>query len=256
MDLRGKVVVVAGVGSGLGSAVVSVVAGAGATTVGIARGGVSLNRLEALAGARGWKFRAVRADLASSSEVDRAITSTVREFGRIDGVSLNVGHWILGDTLLHKTTEAEWSEGIADNLNAIFQVGRAVLPHMVERRSGSLVLVSAAEGVRWAGNASYCVAKGGIIDLTQKLARDYRPYGVRVNAVLPGNMEHDVDPASPPNPSKPLALRDGSGVGAWEVARSIGYLLSDESRWTTGALLTVDGGLSLRGKEQPPLGSG
>jgi len=122
---------------------------------------------------------------------------------------------------------------------------------MVERRSGSLVIFSASERVRHAGNVSYCVAKGGLVDLTRKLAHDYRPFGVRVNAVLPGNMEHEIDLASPPDPARPLGLRDESGSGAWEVARSIGYLLSDDSRWITGALLTVDGGFSLRAKEQP-----
>jgi NAD(P)-dependent dehydrogenase (short-subunit alcohol dehydrogenase family) len=251
MDLRGKVVVVAGVGSGLGSAVVSVVAAAGATTVGIARGGAALDRLDALARARGWVFRPLRADLASSSDVQRAVAATVREFGRIDGVSLNTGRWIPGDTMLHKTTDSEWTQGVAENLDAVFQVGRAVLPVMVERRSGSIVIVSAAEGVRHSGNASYCVAKGGLVDLTLKLAHDYRPFGVRVNAILPGNMEHEVDPAAPPDPTQPFGLRDQSGSGAWEVARSIAFLLSDDSRWTTGALLTVDGGLSLHAPEPP-----
>jgi NAD(P)-dependent dehydrogenase (short-subunit alcohol dehydrogenase family) len=252
MELKGKVVVVAGVGPGLGSAVVSLVAGAGATTVAIARSSSSLDKLAGIGRDRGWTLRPVQADLASPAEVGRAIASTVAEFGRIDGVSLNTGRWIQGDTLLHKTTDAEWSQGISENLDAIFQIGRAVLPHMVERRSGSLDIVSAADRVRHNGNVSYCVAKGGLVDLTLKLAHDYRPYGVRVNAVLPGTMEHEIDPASPPDPARPLGLRDESGSGAWEVARSIGYLLSDDSRWTTGALLTVDGGYSLRGKEQPP----
>ena len=180
------------------------------------------------------------------------MAGVVGEFGRIDGVSLTTGRWVPGDTLLHRTTDAEWSMGISDNLDAIFQVGRAVLPGMVERRSGALVIVSAAERVRHSGNVAYCVAKGGLVDLTHKLAHDYRPFGIRVNAVLPGNMEHTVDPASPPRVDGPFSLRDESGAGAWEVARTIAFLLSDMSRWTTGAVLTVDGGLSTGGQEPLP----
>jgi A-factor type gamma-butyrolactone 1'-reductase (1S-forming) len=256
-DWKQKVVFVAGVGSGLGSALVSLLGGAGAAVVGVARSQASLDRLGTIAQRTGWKFRGVRADLSVQSEVDAAVQLTEREFGPIDGVSINAGHWVEGDTLLHRMTDLEWTDGLKDNLEAYYRVGRATLPLLIDRGRGAIVLVSAAERVRWDGNPSYCVAKGGILELTRKLSRDYRQFGIRVNAVLPGTMEHEVDPGSPPPENTPLALRDRSGVGAWEVARTIRYLLSDSSRWVTGTLLTVDGGYSLRGKapEAPEAGS-
>lgn len=87
------------------------------------------------------------------------------------------------------------------------------------------------------------------MDLTQKLAADYRPYGIRFNAVLPGNMESQLDALDPPLDVPPIPLRNNAGVDAWQVARAIRYLLLDEGEWVTGALLTVDGGQSTGGSE-------
>lgn len=249
MAAKGKVVLVAGVGAGLGSAVVSLVASTGATVVAVARSRGSLEPLEKHAATRGWSFRAAPADLRAQDEVNGVVDAVMSEFGRLDAVSLNVGHWVAGDTLLHRTTEEEWTSGLRDNLDAVHRVGRAALPPMLAQGRGSVVLVAAAERVRRVGNPSYCIAKSGLVDLTQKLAADYRPYGIRFNAVLPGNMEHRVDSLDPPEIRSAVPLRNNAGVDAWQVARAIRYLLLDEGEWVTGALVTVDGGQSTGGTE-------
>ena len=251
MVSKGKVVLVAGVGPGLGSAVVSLLAGAGATVVALARSRSALEPLEKHGERRGWVLRTATADMRIQTEVTAVVDRVVSEFGRLDGVSVNVGHWIGGDTLLHRTTEEEWSDGLHDNLDAIHRLGRAALPTMVKQGHGSVVLVSATEHIRRVANPSYCVAKGGILDLTLKLAADYRPFGVRFNAVLPGNMENRLESLDPPDRAPNVALRTDAGVDAWQVARAMRYLLLDESEWVTGALLTVDGGQSTLGQEPP-----
>ena len=250
--MNGRVYLVAGVGSGLGSAVTALLASRGATVVAVARRSESLAAVEAQGRVRGWSLRPFVGDLSKEEDVDRLVRTVVKEAGPLDGACLQTGRWIAGDTLLHKTTDREWTEGLQSNLEAIFRVGRAVLPLLMERRRGSLVLISAADRVRWSGNVAYCVAKGGLVDLTRKLARDYRPYGIRVNAVLPGTMEHDLPSLDPPDPSGPLALKDASGSGAWEVARMVSYLLGDEGRWISGSAIPVDGGYSTFGAEPPP----
>lgn len=255
MTLAGKIVVVAGVGAGLGTAVVSVLASEGATVIAVARTSKALAPVEAHASTRGWKVSARTADLLDSAQVEQLVAGIVAEFGRIDGVSLNVGHWLGGETLLHRLSEEEWSGALRDNLDPVYRVGRAVLPRLIERGGGALVVVSAAPAVRLAGSASYCAAKGGLAVLVPKLAHDYRSTGVRINAVLPGSMSNRLDSLDPPLPDRPVALTSETPTSPWEVARAIAYLLSDESRWVTGTLLTVDGGATSGGAEPSPRAS-
>jgi NAD(P)-dependent dehydrogenase (short-subunit alcohol dehydrogenase family) len=249
MSAKGKVILVAGVGAGLGSAVVSLLASTGATVVGLARGQSSIEALEKHSELRGWSFRGETVDTRMQTEVNAVVDKVVNEFGRLDGLSINVGHWIRGETLLHLTTEEDWSSGLHDNLDAIHRLGRAALPAMIKQGYGSVVLVSAAERVRRLGNPSYCAAKGGILELTEKLAADYRRHGIRFNAVLPGNMESQLASLDPPESGAGVPLLNDAGVDAWQVARAIRYLLLGEGEWITGALLTVDGGLSTGGTE-------
>jgi NAD(P)-dependent dehydrogenase (short-subunit alcohol dehydrogenase family) len=248
-SLAHRVVLVAGVGGGLGSAVVSLLASEGATVVAVARTASSLEALARHAKTRGWKVAPRTADVAHFTDVERLVTESIAEFGALDALSVNVGHWVGGDHLLHEMTPEEWNAGVRDNLDPTYHLGRAVLPHMVERGRGSVVLVAATLAVRWAGAASYTAGKGGLIDLVPKLARDYRATGVRFNAVLPGSMASTVASLDPPAASGPTPLADSSATSPWEVARAIRYLISDESRWVTGALLTVDGGASTWGPE-------
>lgn len=249
MALNGRVFLVAGVGTGLGTAVVSLLASDGATVVGVARSSKALEPVAAHARERGWQFTARTADIARQSDVDALVRSVVQELGHLDGVSINVGHWVPGESLLHKMSEEEWSVAIRDNLDPIYRLGRATLPHLMERGRGSLVAISAATAVRWAGSAAYHAAKGGLMDLIPRLARDYRPYGIRVNAVLPGSMGRGIVDLDPPTVAAPIPLTDETATSPWEVGRAVRYLLTDESRWITGALLVVDGGASTGGAE-------
>jgi A-factor type gamma-butyrolactone 1'-reductase (1S-forming) len=243
-SMADRVVLVAGVGTGLGSAVVSLLAAEGATVVAVARTASALGPLGEHARQRGWNVAPRTANVADPVAVEHLVRAAIEEFGRIDALSVHVGHWASGETPLHRLSPEEWSAGIRDNLDAVYTTGRAVVPHMIERHRGSVVLVSAALPVRWAGSAAYCAGKAGVADLVPKLARDYRAAGLRFNGVLPGSMAGELPGLDPPAADAPLALTDRTATSPWEVARAIRYLLSDESRWTTGALLTVDGGAS------------
>jgi NAD(P)-dependent dehydrogenase (short-subunit alcohol dehydrogenase family) len=248
MTLANKVVLVVAVGTGLGSAVVSLLASEGATVIGVARSDTTLEAIRSHAKQRGWKFSGQVADVEVQRDVDRVVGGVLQEYGRIDAASINVGHWHPGEGLLHRMSDEEWEAGIRRNLDPVFRVARAVIPSMIDHGGGSVVFVSAALAVRWAGSASYCAAKGGLADLVPKLARDYRVWGVRFNAVLPGSMGHDI-PLDPPSADRPIPLTETTSTSPWEVARAVRYLISDESRWVTGSLVTVDGGASTGGAE-------
>lgn len=247
MAEQGPVVLVAGVGSGLGSAVVSVLASRGATVVGIARGKEALQSLSEHAARGGWSFSAETAELGSAPEVKAMVERVLARHGRIDGLAATAGKWVVGPGLLHETTDAQWSEGLHGNVDGAFHLARAVLPGMIQRRHGSIVFVSASEEIRRVASPSYALAKAGLLDLTTKMASDYRTHGIRVNAVLPGNMGK-IDGLQPPAGGA-VALRDNVPTSPWEVARAIAFLLSEESGWVTGAHLRVDGGRSSHGAE-------
>lgn len=249
MSWKGRVVLVAGVGSGLGSAVVSLLASSGASVAGVARGGEALQRLEAAAKSQHWEFLPVEGDMRRQADADHAVRQAVDRFGHLDGVSVNVGHWISGSTLLHEGNDKDWSDGLHDNLDPVYRLGRAAIPDFVKQESGAFVAVAAAPRVRYAGSPSYCAAKAGLIDLIGKLASDYRPHGIRFNAVLPGNMARNADPLHVPAPGGSRLATDLE-TSPWEVGYAIRYLLSEEARWVTGATLIVDGGLSTGGPEQ------
>jgi len=233
-SLDGKVVLVAGVGKGLGTATVALLASEGARVIAVARHGTALSPLEAHARHRNWNVEIRTANLFDATEVDRLVHDAVEEFGGLDAASVNVGHWVPGETALHRMSADEWSSGLRDNLDAIYLVGRAAIPHFLQRGRGSLVVVSAALA---------------IVDLVPKLARDYRATGIRVNAVLPGSMSGSLEQLDPPPRDPSVVLTDQTRTSPWEVARAIRYFVSDESRWVTGAVLTVDGGASTFGSE-------
>jgi NAD(P)-dependent dehydrogenase (short-subunit alcohol dehydrogenase family) len=247
-----KVVLVAGVGTGLGTAVVSLLAADGATVVAVARSTKALDPIVAHARSKGWSVSARVANVLDQGDVDRLLRSVLEEFGRIDAVSINVGQWSGGETLLHQMTDEQWSTTIRGNLEPVFRLARATLPVLIRQGGGSIVVVSASPAVRWIGSAAYCAAKGGLADLVPKLARDYRPYGVRINAVLPGSMARDLSSLDPPPPGESVRLAEQTPTSSWEVARAIRYLLSDDSRWVTGCLLLVDGGFATGGTEPAP----
>ncbi|HTT35570.1 MAG TPA: SDR family oxidoreductase [Thermoplasmata archaeon] len=245
-----RVVWVAGVGGGLGTAVVLTLLADGSTVVGLARRRATLDRLAAAPDGPG-RFEAEPADLTSTAEVEAAAARTIARHGRIDSVALLAGRWVPGPTAIHELSEGLWAEAIEGNLTPIHRVLHAVVPGMIERGRGSIVLVSATEAVRARGSAAYAAAKAGVAELAGRLAADYRRNGIRVNAVLPGNMGREAATRRPDDAS-PVPLAAANPTAPWAVARAVRFLLSDESAWTTGATLRVDGGFSTGGAEPTP----
>ena len=246
--MKEKIVVVTGAAGGIGEATVKEMLQEGAIVTGL---DVDVDRGRQLAAdvaGRG-EFRFVGCDVAIAEEVELAIAGVITAHGRIDALCNVAGNTrgIMFDVV--NTDEAGWDLVQAINLKSVYLVSRAVLPHMLERGSGSIINIASTAGMRgYADRAAYSAAKGGVISLTRAMATDYAGSGVRVNCISPGAIDT-------PAISKMVAELGPERLGfledvpmhrmgkAEEVARVIRFLASDESSYMAGAVVPVDGGL-------------
>lgn len=190
---------------------------------------------------------AVVTDVSDPGAVERLRDRTVKEYGRID-VLINNAMVCHEGSLLELDVDAI-TRDIAVNLVGPMLVARAVLPVMIERRSGVILNVSSVNGLTALGDDAYSAAKAGLLQLTRTIAMRHGPDGVRCNAVAPATIateywqQRDVGP-SPQIDSLsswyPLA-RIGSCA---DVVSALHFLASDAAAWITGVVLPVDGGLT------------
>lgn len=194
--LSGKVVLVTGASSGIGRAMAMAVAGEGATVVLVGR---SEARLQATAAAIGGDALVLPADLSQAGEVERIVSETVDRFGRIDVLLPNAGLYISGDVADGDANA--WDELLAVNVNSVFRLMRAVLPQMIKRRSGQIIVTSSVSGhqaIQW--EPVYSASKHAIQSFVHGLRRQVAPHNIRVGAVAPGVVLNELwgysDPAA------------------------------------------------------------
>ena len=194
--LEGKVAIVTGAARGIGRGVALGLADAGADVVVSDLGGSGqkwsyrladrgeLEETTKAVEARGVKALAVPCDVTDASQVQQLIDATQRELGHIDILVNNAGVVHFGP--LVEFDEARWDQLFAVNVKGVFLASRAVIPHLIESK-GSIVNISSVAGKRgYAGGAAYCGTKFAVVGITQALAAELGPQGVRVNAVCPG----------------------------------------------------------------------
>ena len=135
--------------------------------------------------AHGRRALAVKADVRSQKELDAAVAAGIAEFGGIDILIANAGIWTLGS--FWELTDEQWEEMIAVNLTGVWKSAKAVTPHMIGRRTGSIVIIASVNALE-AGQftAHYVAAKHGLIGLMKNIALELAPYGIRCNAISPG----------------------------------------------------------------------
>lgn len=195
-------------------------------------------------------------DVRSSADMRSATDLALERFGRIDIVVANAGIWTSG--ALWELEDQAWSEMIDVNLTGVFNTVRFAIPHMIERRSGSLVLISSTCGVKALGwMAHYNAAKHGVMGLTRSLALDLGQYFVRANAVLPSTVNTPMIMNEPSyriyrpdvdNPTREDAIAGfyahnvipAPYVEPEDVSAAVLFLASDDSRYVTGIGLPVD----------------
>jgi NAD(P)-dependent dehydrogenase (short-subunit alcohol dehydrogenase family) len=198
---------------------------------------------------------AIAADVCRVASCDAAVAATVERFGRLDAVVNAAGVWREGPSA--EVTEDDWDIVLDVNLKGTFFVTRAAIPHL-ERTGGIVLNLSSDAGIQGnAGAAAYCASKGGVSMLTKALALELAPRGVRVNAVCPGDvmspmLRFQAERYGGGDPDGYLARLLSSYpqgersrfIETDEIAELLWYLASPAAAPITGALLSIDFGLS------------
>lgn len=185
------------------------------------------------------------ADVGDVDQVRSVVERAVERFGRLDVLISNAG--VLSPSgRIHNLDTADWERAFRINLLGAVNGIRAAVPVMRSQRSGSIVLTASVSGLTaWSHAAPYCATKAAVIQTAKVAAVEYAQDGVRVNCVCPGSFRSAIHDDLPPEALDAIADRHPMGLGAaTDLVGAYSYLAGDDSRWTTGAALVVDGGYS------------
>jgi 3-oxoacyl-[acyl-carrier protein] reductase len=249
LTLAGKSALVTGGGRGIGRAV-SVLFGRLGARVALtyardeAAASRTVDAVDAVSPTGGEAF-AIRADLSDHGEAQRAVDEAVSRFGSLDVLVANHGIWKRAS--IDAMTQEQWDETLRVNLGGVYAVVHHAARHMIERRTGAMVLVASTAGQRGeAHHSHYAASKGAILAFTKSIAAELAPHGVRVNAVAPGWVLTDMtratleDPAQAAAALRPIPL--GRPATPEEIAGPVAFLASDLASFLYGEVLSVNGG--------------
>jgi NAD(P)-dependent dehydrogenase (short-subunit alcohol dehydrogenase family) len=250
--LQDKVAVITGAGGGMGRVAAGLFANEGAKVVvaefGEAAGRETVEQVEAAGG----QATFVRTDVSDEASAKAMVDHAIATYGRVDVLYNNAGVMPEADHSVIDTDVATWDQVMAVNVRGVFLGCKYAIPHMVEQGSGSIINIASFVALLGCSvpQDAYTASKGAIISLTRSLAVQFGPNGVRTNAICPGPVETPLlmDWLVKDEEAKRIRLaRNPTGRFGKpeEIVNMAVYLASDESRWTNGASLVVDGGISV-----------
>jgi NAD(P)-dependent dehydrogenase (short-subunit alcohol dehydrogenase family) len=248
--LQSKVALITGASAGIGRATATLFAAEGAKLVLGARRKAELDSLVAEIAAAGGQAAALAGDVRSEDYAKALVDLALTRFGRLDVAFNNAG--VIGEVGPSTEVSASgWNEALAVNLTGAFLGAKHQIAAMLKTGGGSVIFTSTFVGhtVGFPGVAAYAASKSGLIGLTQALAAEFGPQGVRVNAILPGAVETDMYRAVNDSADKQASVTAMHALKRVaqpaELARSVLYLASDDSSFVSGTASLVDGGLSI-----------
>lgn len=246
MKLNGRVAIITGAGSGIGKATALLFAKEGAKVV-----VADMNEHGAFETAReivgtGGNAFFFALDVTNREQIKQMVEEVLNAYGRVDILINNAG--ITQDAQIMKMTEEQWDKVIDVNLKGAFNCTQAVVEAMVKQGSGVILSTSSVVGIHGNfGQANYAASKAGLIGMTKTLAKELGKKGIRVNAIAPGFIATPMTAAVPEKvlevmkektPLRKIGEPD-------DIAQAFLYLASDEAKFVTGTVLSVDGGLVL-----------
>jgi NAD(P)-dependent dehydrogenase (short-subunit alcohol dehydrogenase family) len=274
-DLEGKVALITGGARGFGRAIARALASDGADiAIADIAGEMASERVRGLSTtddleqtraeieAAGRRCIAIRANVAEAADCERMAAAVIDEFGKVDILSANAGVFSFG--LSWELTEDDWDTVLGVNLKGVWLTTKYVVPHMIRRRYGKIVVTSSRDGLRAEPNyAHYCASKFGAIGFVKSLAIELGPYDVNVNAICPTQMaDKSLRPSSGSSPywsmvtgtasptyeqfdeasGRENLFEHGGQPDFSEVAEGVRWLVSDQARLITGHALPMDAG--------------
>jgi len=261
--LEGKVAIVTGAGSGIGRGIALAFAREGAKVmVNDVRGEAASSVAEEIR-AQGGEALPIETDVSKSGQVEAMVRQTLAAFGQVDILVNNAGYG--GEHIgISGVTEADWDRTYEVNLKAHFLTCRAVMSHMIARKSGKIINISSIAGKTGSpGIPAYSATKAGVINFTQALARELAPHRINVNAICPGLIWTPMwagyaQRIGETNPlmkgMAPRAIFESvvqrtvpmqAEQTAEDIALTAVFLASDDSKQITGQAINVDGGAEL-----------
>ncbi len=249
MRLKDKVAIITGGGTGIGEALAKTFAREGARVAITGRREGELKRVVSDIQKSGGQALALPGSVTVEVDVREAIDATVKRFGRLDVLVNNAGNLFHANPL-HETTDQVWDDTFDTFLKGTFRFIRAAIPRMLKQGGGSILNISTVAGMKaiagFPGHA-YQAAKAGVNLLTKTVAVEYAKQGIRVNAICPAGVLTPPIEEMLKNPQMKTFFETLHPMGRLgrpeEIAEASIYFASDESQWTTGTILTVDGGV-------------
>lgn len=246
-NIKGKIAIVTGASSGLGRQFALALAREGANVAILARRVEKLEQVKAEVEALGVVCLSVKCDVSDNESIKSAVGKVVERFGRIDILVNNAG--IGSGAPAESQEDSLWDSTIRINLSGVYYVAREVGKVMIKQNYGKIINIGSIHStVAMAGSpiTAYCASKGGVAMLTKALANEWAKYNITVNAIGPAYFESEMTDMVINTPKFGMAVKAYCPMGrpgrAGELDGAVIYFASDASSYTTGQLLTVDGG--------------